>query len=61
MTSPDPEYEWRKAALKEALKEWLDDKYLKVGMWTVRSFGAAVIGALAWFVIQYHPNMNFGN
>lgn len=42
-----------KDVLKEALKEWLDDKYAEVGKWAVRSIAVAALGALAYFVIHY--------
>jgi hypothetical protein len=40
-----------KAALKEALKEWLDDQFVLVGRWTVRAFMAALLGAMVYFII----------
>lgn len=41
-----------KAALKEALKEWLDEKFAILGKWSAGAFLAAVISALAYFIIQ---------
>lgn len=36
-----------KAAIKEALKEWMDEKYALIGKWTVRCF---CTGAFCLFV-----------
>lgn len=41
-----------KDALKEALKEWLDDRFAEVGRWTFRGVLVAVLGALTYFVLQ---------
>lgn len=40
-----------KAAMKEALREWLDDKFLLLGKWTARSIGAAFLAAVVYFII----------
>lgn len=40
-----------KEALKEALKEWLDAKYLEVGKWTVRTIATATFGALMYLFL----------
>jgi hypothetical protein len=43
-----------KAAVKAALKEWLDEKFAEVGKWSVRGILAAALAALAYFILTYH-------
>ena len=38
----------RKDIVKEAISEWLDDKFLDVGIWTMRGIAAAMLAALAY-------------
>lgn len=38
----DPQKELIKAAIKESLSEWADEKYKLVGKWTVGAIGVAV-------------------
>lgn len=40
-----------KAAVKDALKEWLNEKFAEVGKWSVRGILAAVLAALAYFIL----------
>lgn len=40
-----------KRAFKEAMKEWLDEKYATVGKWTLRSLVAAGLTALLYFIL----------
>lgn len=40
-----------KDAMKEAMKEWLDEKITIFGRWSLRSLGAALIVALIYFVL----------
>lgn len=40
-----------KAAMKEALKEWLDGKFSELGVWTFRAFAAALLGAVVFFML----------
>lgn len=40
-----------KAAFKEAMREWLDDKYRELGKWTARGFLAAVVTALGYMIL----------
>jgi hypothetical protein len=37
-----------KAALKEALKEWLDEKFAQLGKWSMGAIAVAALGLLAW-------------
>lgn len=43
-----------KDVVKEALKEWLDEKFMLVGKWTVTSALALLMAALVYFVLTYH-------
>lgn len=45
----DPE---TKDALKEALKEWLDDKFAELGKWSFRTISVVALGALTYFILQ---------
>lgn len=52
------EQEGVKLALKEALKEWLDEKYAEIGKWTLHGLLAAGVVALAYFILTtngWHP------
>jgi hypothetical protein len=40
-----------KDAVKEALKEWLDEKFLMVGKYTVNGILAAGLAALVYFIL----------
>lgn len=40
-----------KIALKEAMREWLDDKYAEVGRWAIRGILAAAVFALGYFIL----------
>jgi hypothetical protein len=40
-----------KAALKEALKEWLDEKFSSLGKWALGSIAAAGLAALVYFIL----------
>ena len=40
-----------KQALKEALKEWLDDKFSTFGKWTATAIAAGVLGVLVYFML----------
>ena len=42
-----------KAAVKEALKEWMDEKFKQVGMFTVNGILVAGLGALVYFILTY--------
>lgn len=40
-----------KEAVKEALREWLDDKFAEVGKWSIRSAVALALAALVYWVL----------
>jgi hypothetical protein len=40
-----------KAALKEAIKEWMDEKVLLLGKWSLRTIASAAVFALAYFIL----------
>lgn len=47
----EPSSDEIKGAMKEALKEWLDAKFAEVGVWTLRAFAAALLGAVVFFIL----------
>lgn len=58
MTSEDQDRLLKNAAaekevIKEAIREWMDEKYAIVGKWTVGAFGVALTGALVYFVMVF--------
>lgn len=46
----DLDREEQKAIVKEAIREWLDEKYTAFGKWTLHGLLAACIGALAYWL-----------
>lgn len=40
----------QKAVVKQAIKEWMDERYADVGRWTVRSL---VVAAVTMFLFKY--------
>lgn len=40
-----------KRLFKEALKEWLDEKYLELGRWSLMAFFAGLVAAACYFMI----------
>lgn len=40
-----------KEALKEGLKEWLDEQYARVGRWTVGAFLTMLFSTLVWLIL----------
>ena len=42
-----------KEALKEALKEWMDDKFAEVGKWGVKGLAVVVLTGIIIFTIQH--------
>lgn len=53
MARPDrrKQDEHTKELLKEAIKEWLDEKYKDVGRWTIGGFTALTVAALIFLVL----------
>jgi hypothetical protein len=43
-----------KDAMKEAMREWLDDKFAEVGRWGLKSLAALAIVALLWLILVTH-------
>jgi hypothetical protein len=43
-----------KEALKEALKEWLDDKLVAIGKWTLGAFAASALSAIVYAIITLY-------
>lgn len=41
-----------KRATKEAIKEWLDDKFAAFGKWTATAIAAAGLAALLYFILK---------
>jgi hypothetical protein len=40
-----------KAALKEALKEWMDDKFATFGKWSFAAIGIALVSMIVYFLL----------
>jgi hypothetical protein len=51
MADPNNTPEEIKSIFKEALKEWLDEKFAAFGKYTLTGIGAAALGVLAYFII----------
>lgn len=43
-----------KNAVKEALKEWLDEKFTAFGKWAAVSVAAMALAALVYFILAMH-------
>jgi hypothetical protein len=43
----------QKALVKEAFKEWLDEKAAEFGKWTFKFLATAVFGALIYFLVTH--------
>lgn len=41
-----------KAAVKEGIKEWLDDKFRVFGKWSAASIAALALAALVYFILR---------
>lgn len=41
-----------KAAMKEALKEWMDEKFAVFGRWSFYSLSAMALTALVYFMLR---------
>lgn len=42
-----------KELIKEAFKEWLDEKAADFGWWTLKFIGTACAGAVLYFLVQH--------
>lgn len=51
MDQSNPLHGATKAAVKEAIKEWLDDQFAKFGKWTFHGILAAALAALLYFIL----------
>jgi hypothetical protein len=40
-----------KAAMKEAIKEWLDDQFATFGKWSIGALLAILLGAAVWLLL----------
>lgn len=40
-----------KEVMKEALREWLDDKFADFGKWSLVGVGASTLALLAYFIL----------
>lgn len=47
---PDKD-EQTKEVVKEALREWLDEKYAEFGKWTLHGLIAAALVGLVYFIV----------
>lgn len=47
----DEEREEIKAALQEALREWLEEKYAAFGKWSIHGLLAAGLVGLVWLIL----------
>jgi hypothetical protein len=47
----DPQNEAIKDALKEGLREWLDDQFAEFGKWTMRAAMAAALAGVVWLAL----------
>lgn len=50
---PELDREEQKSIVKEAIREWLDEKYTELGKWTLHGMLAAGLGALAYFLATH--------
>lgn len=49
--SPNLKKDEIKQALKEGLKEWMNEKYAVFGLYSIRAVGVAALGALIYFIL----------
>ena len=47
----EPQNEAMKDALKEGLREWLDDQFAEFGKWTLRAAIAALLAGVVWLAL----------
>lgn len=51
---PNIDKDVQKAALKEALREWLDEQFAAFGKWALRSLVALAFAAIVYLYITSH-------
>lgn len=57
--TPEEMKEIQKQAIKEGIKEWMDQQYQKFGKWALGMFFSAVFFALIYFILTtngWHKN-----
>ncbi|UOF83103.1 fmrfamide related peptide family [Caudoviricetes sp.] len=47
----DDDKEVIKSALKDGIKEWMDEKFMRFGKWTVGALAAAIFSAMIYFML----------
>lgn len=52
-TSRRERIEITKIALREVIKEWLDERTRAVGRWSIRGIGLAAFAALVYFILTH--------
>lgn len=40
--------------MKEAIREWLDEKYAAFGKWSIRAIGVTALAGLLYFYVATH-------
>lgn len=43
--------EEQKAVLKEALREWMDEKFASLGKWTLGTLASLTLAAIVYFIL----------
>lgn len=52
--TPEEQKELHKAAIKEAISEWLDKQFSTVGKWTLKGIAAASLAVLFYLYAAAH-------
>lgn len=52
--TPEEQKELHKAAIKEAISEWLDRQYTSLGKWTLKGIAAAALAVLFYLYAAAH-------
>lgn len=47
---PDLDRDEQKEIVKEAIREWLDERYSEFGKWTLHGLLAAIIAAMTYYL-----------
>jgi hypothetical protein len=48
----DMQKEEQKSLIKEAFKEWLDEKAAQFGKWTFKYVSTAIVGAMLYYLVS---------